>query len=166
MSTENISPVVTDNLEWLPLLLPGSDGIYVKVLRVEENIGRVVAKVKFSQNSSVPRHYHFCQAVAYTISGSWEYDEGKFNVGDVAVEPVGNLHQATSTEGTEMLLVFDTDSIHGHLLDNYYPDGSVIRIGVSLFKQLEGKSMADIATFDPTPYIEFFSSYSAAEDSH
>lgn len=163
MSDSNISPVVVDTFSWLPLTLPESEGVFIKVLRVVEAEGRAVVKVKMAPGSSAPKHFHFCRAVAYTIAGSWDYDEGGFNAGDVAVEPEGNLHQATSDAGTEMLLVFDTSYEDGRLLDNYMSDGSVIRIGLDLLKQLEHKAPEDIVDFDALPFIDIFANATLAE---
>lgn len=163
MSKANISPVVVDNFSWLPLTLPESEGVFIKVLRVVEAEGRAVVKVKMAPGTSAPKHFHFCRAVAYTIEGSWDYDEGGFSAGDVAVEPEGNLHQATSQLGTEMLLVFDTDYEDGRLLDNYMSDGSVIRIGLPLLKQLEQKELQEIVDFDPFPFIDIFATTAVAE---
>lgn len=163
MSYLELSPVVVDNFDWLPLALPESEGIFIKVLRVDAASGRAVLKIKMAPDSAAPKHYHFCRAVAYTISGSWDYDEGGFQAGDVAVEPIGNFHQATSTNGTEMMLVFDTHFEDGRLLDNYMSDGSVVRIGIQLLQQLEAKNLADMVDFNPMPYIQIFANVATAE---
>lgn len=153
--------IVREPKHWVPFGLPESEGVFMKIYRVDEAAGRAVIKVRFEAGASAPRHYHFCTAVAYTLSGHWEYDEGDFWPGDVAVEPVGNNHQPSSDQGTEMMLVFDTDN--GLLLDNYLTDGSVIRIGLSLLQAMNGKTTEDLAGFDPMPHITFFESAEAAE---
>ena len=55
-----------------------------------------------------------------------------------------------------MLIVFDTDN--GLLLDNFLSDGTVVRFGLPLLMAIEGKSLADMESFDPSPYVEVFSS--------
>ena len=146
---------------WIPFGLPESEGVFMKIYRADEETGRAVIKVKFEPGASAPRHYHFCTAVAHTLSGHWEYDEGDFWPGDTAIEPIGNNHQPSSDQGTEMLLVFDTDN--GLLLDNYLSDGSVIRIGLSLLQAMEGKTTEDLANFDPLPHLTVFGSAAEAE---
>lgn len=153
--------IVREPVGWVPFGLPESEGVFVKIYRVDEAAGRAVLKARFEPGASAPRHYHFCRAVAYTLSGHWEYDEGDFRSGDVAVEGVGNNHQPSSDEGTEMMLVFDTDN--GLLLDNYLSDGSVIRIGMSLLKAMLGKTAEQLQEFDPMPHISFFANAEAAE---
>jgi len=133
--------------DYIPIPLPGAEGVAIKVLKVDAPSRRVVAKVKFAPGSRMPRHLHHCRAVAYTMSGEWAYDEGSFSTGDAAVEQVGNVHTPWSDTGTEMFLVFDGDD-KGNFLDNYLDDGTVIRIGLPLLQALEGISLAEASAMD------------------
>lgn len=155
------TPVIPDNLEWLPVPVAGSEGLMLKVLRVDEEAGRAVLKARFAPGTVIPRHYHYCRAVAYTVSGSWDYDEGHFRTGDVAYENVGHNHQARSDEGSELFLVFDTDC--GLLLDNFMEDGSAVRFGLSLLKQLEGATLEQYQAMDLTPHVQLVPAGQAAQ---
>lgn len=143
MSAEDeITIIRGDEGEFVELPLPGQKGITTRLIRVDEENNQVVMHVRFEPGSYAPRHYHYCRAVAYTISGAWEYDEGKFYPGDVAYEKTGNLHTPFSDEGAEIMLVLSADD--KKYLDNYMECGSIIRYTLDTFKFFEGKSQADI----------------------
>ncbi len=144
--------VVADDIPYIPFALPESEGVFIKILRADEQEKRVIAKVRFEPGASAPRHHHYCRAIAHTLSGSWKYDEGSFSAGDTAVEPVGNTHTPSSEEGTEMLLILDSDS--DDFLDNYLSCGTCIRLGMRAFKALEGLSLEDAATLDIQSLVE------------
>ena len=127
--------IIAQPKDWLPLTVPGAEGVSVKVLKADEGKNRVVIMAKFAPGSRMPYHVHHCSAVAYTLSGSWDYDEGHFETGDVAYESIGNAHVPWSDEGTEMVIVFDSPT--GQYLDNVLPDGTVVHMGMPLFKALE-----------------------------
>lgn len=63
----------------------GSDDL-MKVLHVDEELGQVVFVQRFGRDTTHMRHTHHCTAVAYTLSGCWEYDGDKFPTGVVAFE--------------------------------------------------------------------------------
>ncbi|MCZ6831497.1 MAG: cupin domain-containing protein, partial [Gammaproteobacteria bacterium] len=88
--SEEMSIIRDENQEYLSLPLPGAEGVFAKVLKVDEARDRVVVKIRFEAGSRLPRHIHHCRAVAYTMSGEWAYDEGSFKPGDTAFELEGN----------------------------------------------------------------------------
>lgn len=153
MTTELSTTILDDaGQEYIPLVMPGAEGVFVKVLKADETNRRVVAKVKFEANAKMPRHTHHCRAVAYTISGEWEYDSGRFTPGVVAYETVGENHQPFSRTGTEMFLIFDSDG--DRWLDNHLSDGTTIHLGMPFFKAFEGISRRDAEKLDLTKLVD------------
>lgn len=146
MQTEEMSILRDSEQEWLPIPLPGSDGVMIKVLKADVKADRVVAKILFEPGSSLPRHVHHCRAVAYTVDGGWSYDEGAFSPGEVAWEEVGNDHTPVSEHGSELFVVFDGQD--GRYLDNYLSDGSIVEIGMPLFEALQGLTHDQALTLD------------------
>ena len=140
--------------DWLDLTgkVPGSEGVSIKLHRADAESGRVVLAAKFAPGASMPRHVHHCTAFAYTISGSWSYDEGTFHAGDMAVESLGNNHLPWSDEGTEMVICFDSPS--GLYLDNQLEDGTCFHMGMPLFKKLEGMNAGQWASFNVLEHVE------------
>jgi len=152
MSNPELTIINDDNQPYLPAPIPGSEGVYFKVLKADEANNRVVMKFKFGADSKLPRHVHHCRAVAYTISGEWEYDEGAFQTGHVAYEDVGNDHTPLSKTGAELFLFFDSDN--GLFLDNYLECGTVLKMGMPFFKAYEGVSVEEAAAINPEEVIE------------
>ena len=99
MNTDSMSIIRDGAQEWLRIPLPGAEGVSVKVLKADEEMDRVVVKIRFSPGSRMPRHVHYCRAIAYTISGEWAYDEGAFGPGETAWEDEGNDHTPWSDKG-------------------------------------------------------------------
>ena len=132
--------------DWIPVAIPGAEGTYIKVYKADEEKQRVVVGVKFSPGAKLPRHVHHCTAVAYTVSGTWAYDEGSFEPNDVAYENLGNDHTPWSDKGAELFIVFDSPD--GRYIDNYLEDGSILHMGMPFMKALEGISLADFAQLD------------------
>jgi len=152
MSNPELTIINDDTQPYLPLPIPGSEGMYFKVLKADERHNRVVMKFKFDADTRLPRHVHHCRAIAYTIAGEWEYDEGAFKTGHVAYEEVGNDHTPLSNTGAELFLFFDSDD--GRFLDNYLECGTVLRLGMSFFKAYEGVSAEEAANINPEEVIE------------
>ncbi|WP_440875045.1 cupin domain-containing protein [Thalassotalea sp. PLHSN55] len=132
--------------DWLPIAIPGAEGTSLKVYKADEENQRVLIGVKFEPNAKMPRHVHHCTAIAYTLAGTWAYDEGSFEQGDVAYESVGNDHTPWSDEGAELFIVFDSPD--GRYIDNYMPDGSILHMGFPFLKALEGLSLTDFSKLD------------------
>lgn len=147
--------VLRDDLEEIPLLIPDTEGVWFKVLKADEEAGRVIVKARFEANSRMPRHTHHCRAVAFTVSGEWEYENGSFESGDVAYESVGEEHTPTSMTGAEMLIVFDGDGGSDRWLDNHLSDGRIMRVGMRFFKALERTTLEHAATLVLDDLVDF-----------
>ena len=152
MSDESMSILRDGNQDWLPIPLPGAEGVFVKVLKADEAMDRVAVKVRFEPGSRMPRHIHHCRAVAYTVSGNWAYDEGAFGPGETAWEDEGNDHTPWSDEGAELFIVFDGKD--GRYLDNILPDGTVVKLDMPFLKAYEGLSLDEAAAIDPMTLVE------------
>lgn len=151
MSQQELS-IVQEPRDWLPLMLPGTEGVSVKVYRVDEARRTVVLKARFAPGARMPRHQHHCRAIAYTVSGHWAYDEGVFATGDVAYELFGNDHIPYSDTGTEMFITFVSDT--DQFLDNDLPDGSTLHLGLPWFKALEGVTLEQYKQLDQSALVQ------------
>ncbi len=152
MSTDEMSILRDGNQEWVSIPLPGAEGVSVKVLKADEKMDRVVVKIRFAPGSRLPRHVHHCRAVAYTISGEWEYDEGAFSPGESAWEDAGNDHTPWSDKGAELFIVFDGQD--GRYLDNYLEDGTIVKLDMPFLKAYEGITQAEADKLDPLSLVE------------
>ena len=152
MINESMSIMRDGEQDYLPIPLPGAEGVYVKILKADADMDRVVVKIKFDAGSRMPRHYHYCRAIAYTISGNWAYDEGSFSPGESAWEDEGNDHTPWSDEGAELFIVFDGKD--GRYLDNILPDGTIVKLDLPFFKAFEGLTLAEAAQVDAQSLVE------------
>jgi quercetin dioxygenase-like cupin family protein len=151
MAEQELS-IVKEPRDWLPLVLPGTEGVSIKVYKVDEQRRTVVLKARFAPGSRMPRHQHHCRAVAYTISGGWAYDEGGFAAGDLAYELFGNDHVPSSETGTEMFITFVSDT--DQFLDNELPDGNTLHLGLPWFKALEGVTLEQYQKLDQMALVQ------------
>ncbi|MFV0679868.1 cupin domain-containing protein [Ottowia sp.] len=151
MAQEELS-IIAEPRDWLPLALPGTEGVSVKVYKVDEANRTVVLKARFDPGSRMPRHQHHCRAIAYTVSGEWAYDEGSFAPGALAYEMFGNDHIPFSEKGTEMFITFVSDT--DQFLDNDLPDGSTLHLGLPWFKALEGATLEQYQKLDQMSLVE------------
>lgn len=126
----------SDDREWIPLPLIPKGEAWIKVIHADEERGNVVFKFHFSRDCELPAHTHHCHAIAYTISGEWEYEGMKLPEGALAYEPVDSLHTPSSGPGAELVVFLNSDT--DQFLINHLPDGTDIPFDMSFFKQLEG----------------------------
>jgi len=152
MINDSMSIMRDADQDYLPIPLPGAEGVFVKVLKADVEMDRVVVKIKFGPGTRMPRHIHHCRAIAYTISGSWEYDEGAFATGESAWEDETNDHTPWSDEGAELFIVFDGKD--GRYLDNFMPDGSIVKLDMPFLKAYEGLTLAEAAQIDVLSLVE------------
>ena len=107
MSTTHEDPTrvyTSEERAWLPLPgIPKGEG-WIKVIHADEELGKVVFKFRFSADCELPPHTHHCHAIAYTISGEWEYEGLKLPEGAIAYEPVASTHTPSSEPGAEMVV--------------------------------------------------------------
>jgi len=94
-----------------------------------------VFQFRFSPDSESPPHTHRCHAIAYTISGEWEYEGVKLTAGSVAYEPIDSRHTPSSATGAELVVFLASDS--GVFLVNELPDGTEAILDMDVFKRLD-----------------------------
>lgn len=87
----------TEELPWAEL----APGIEMKVLRVGGDSGRYTLMNRFAPGTVLPRHYHHGEVHAWTIAGTWGYEEYDWtaSAGDYIYEPAGSVHTLTVPEG-------------------------------------------------------------------
>ncbi len=122
-----------DDRPWLPL--DGDGENFMKIVSVDEQQKQVVLIVKFGPNAVYPQHLHHAGAVAYTLEGEWEYEEGVLPVGSWALEPPGTEHTPiVSGKGAKILAVLT--SADDRFVEVPLPDGSVLKQDLEYFKHL------------------------------
>lgn len=99
----------------------------------------MVFQFRFEPATVLPEHVHHCQAIAYTISGEWEYEGLKLPAGAVAYEPPGSTHKPSSGPGAELIVVLSSDS--HRFLENHMPDGSTFEMDMAFFQLLDGMTL-------------------------
>lgn len=126
---------------WIPV--PAMPGAFAKLLVADETLKRVVFLFRFAPGAVLPRHRHLCHAIAYTICGEWEYEQGTLRAGSIAYEPVGSEHTPSSAKGAELVVVLQSES--DEFLENLMPDGSTVRMDTRFFKMMESLTPEQIA---------------------
>lgn len=128
---------------WIPLPnIPKGEG-WIKVIHADDERGVVLFKFRFSPECELVPHTHKCHAIAYTISGEWEYEGLKLPAGAVAYEPVDSVHTPSSGPGAELFVALTSED--DRFLINHMPDGSEWEFDMGFFKQLEAvRSEEDI----------------------
>ncbi|TMK41443.1 MAG: hypothetical protein E6G56_04310 [Actinobacteria bacterium] len=140
-TTEDPTRVIESaDQDWLEI--PLSPGAYIKVIVADEERKQVVFQFRFDPGTVLPRHRHKCHAIAYTVSGEWEYEGLRLPAGALAYEPVESEHTPSSEPGAELVVFLKSET--DDFLVNYMPDGSEIPMDMGFFKALEGASQADI----------------------
>ena len=126
----------SEDRQWLPLPGIPRGEAWIKVIHADEDLGKVVFKFRFGPGCELAPHTHKCHAIAYTISGEWEYEGLKLPEGAIAYEPVESLHTPSSGPGAELVVVLSSDT--DQFLVNHMSDGTDIPFDIGFFKQLEG----------------------------
>jgi quercetin dioxygenase-like cupin family protein len=89
------------------------EGVELKVLRVGGPSGTYTLMTRFAPGITLPKHRHFGEVHAYTISGRWHYREYDWvsETGDYVYEPPNSTHTLTvppDNDGpTEVVFVID-----------------------------------------------------------
>lgn len=126
----------SDDKDWIPVpLMPKGEG-WIKVIHADEARKTVIFKFRFSPGCELAPHTHKCHAVAYTISGEWEYEGLKLPEGAIAYEPVDSTHTPSSDPGAELVVMLQSES--DQFLVNHMSDGSDVAFDMGFFKTLEG----------------------------
>ena len=81
--------VPSAQLPWFPFL---SEGIHLKLLRVNPSTGEMVLLIRVQPGAGLGTHYHHGVVVAYTISGQWRYRDADWvaGPGDAIIGPAGS----------------------------------------------------------------------------
>lgn len=125
----------SDDRDWIPVpMVPKGEG-WIKVIHADEERKAVIFKFRFSPGCELAPHTHKCHAVAYTISGEWEYEGLKLPEGAIAYEPVDSTHTPSSGPGAELVVMLQSES--DQFLVNHMPDGSDVAFDMGFFKALE-----------------------------
>ncbi len=130
--------------DWLPI--PTVDGAFLKVLVADPVEKQVVFQFRFAPGTQLPEHLHHCQAIAYTISGEWEYEGLKLPAGAIAYEPPGSTHTPSSGPGSELVVFLRSES--DRFLENHMPDGSTFEMDMAFFQAVDGISLEEAAALD------------------
>ena len=94
--------------EWLPLIEKGvkTDGVYVKVLRSDENTKRSpTVLLKFEPGASYPNHNHPAGEEVFILEGEIRFGPNQLNAGDYLYTPPKKTHSVFSSTGCTLLLV-------------------------------------------------------------
>jgi quercetin dioxygenase-like cupin family protein len=121
---------------WIPLPNIPKGEAWIKIINTDEERGIVIFKFRFSPDCELVPHSHACHAIAYTISGEWEYEGLTLPEGAVAYEPVDSTHTPSSAPGAELVVVLNSQT--DKFLVNHMPDGSEWVFDMAFFKMLEG----------------------------
>jgi quercetin dioxygenase-like cupin family protein len=143
-TTEDATRVYTsDELEWIPLPGIPKGEAWFKVIHADPERNVVIFRFRFSPACELAPHTHKCHAIAYTISGEWEYEGLKLPQGATAYEPVDSTHTPSSEDGAELVVFLTSQS--DQFLVNHMPDGSDVPFDMAFFKAMEGISAEDAA---------------------
>lgn len=118
---------------WLPL--DGDGENFMKIIAVDGERKQVVLMVKFGPNAVYPQHIHKATAVAYTVAGEWEYEEGVLSEGAWALEPPGTDHTpVVSSKGATILAILTSDT--DEFVEVPLPGGGVLKQDLAYFQHL------------------------------
>jgi len=133
----------SDDREWIPIPLIPKGEAWMKVIHVDTELGNVIFKFRFSPGCELTPHTHRCHAIAYTISGEWEYEGLKLKEGAVAYEPVASTHTPSSGPGAELVVFLHSEE--DRFIVNHMADGSDIEFDTGFFQAMEGITAEDAA---------------------
>jgi quercetin dioxygenase-like cupin family protein len=130
--------------DWITI--PNVTGANIKVIVADEELKQVIFKFKFDPGTELPPHTHKCHAIAYTISGEWEYEGLKLPEGAIAYEPVESVHTPSSEHGAELVVFLKSQD--DQFLINHMPDGSEFTMDMAFFKTIEGITAEDASKLE------------------
>ena len=125
-----------DDKPWYTFLETPSDKM--KILHIDEEAQQVVFVQRFGPNTRHHQHTHHCTAIAYTLSGTWVYDETEIAEGTLAYEPYKSRHTPMTTNSNEadVLVILTAINKDGRLLELHGEDGSSFELNIDVFKQM------------------------------
>ena len=107
MTTFDIPRAIHRREDELPFVDIG-DGMAMQVLHIDVEKGLWVIRNRFPPGARVQRHKHTGEVFAFTLAGSWKYDEYPDinTAGSYLYEPAGSIHTLvvpeTNTEDTDV----------------------------------------------------------------
>jgi quercetin dioxygenase-like cupin family protein len=128
--------ITSHDREWIEIPHIPKGQAWLKVVHADPELNKVVFKFRFSPGCELPPHTHRCHAIAYTISGEWEYEGLTLPAGAIAYEPVASRHAPTSGPGAELVVVLDSDD--DQFLLNHLPDGTEVPFDMAFFQAALG----------------------------
>jgi quercetin dioxygenase-like cupin family protein len=124
--------ITSHDRDWIEVPHIPKGKAWLKVIHADPELNKVVFKFRFSPGCELPAHTHRCHAIAYTISGEWEYEGLTLPEGAIAYEPVESVHAPTSGPGAELVVVLDSDD--DQFLINHLPDGTDVPFDMAFFQ--------------------------------
>ncbi|GAB4150526.1 MAG: hypothetical protein Tsb0016_22240 [Sphingomonadales bacterium] len=122
-----------DERPWLPIDAAGEN--FMKIVSIDEDAKQVVLLVKFAPHAIYPKHKHVASAVAHTLAGEWEYEEGTLPVGAWAIEPPGTDHTPiVSAQGATILAILTSND--DRYVEVPLEDVTVLHQDLAYFKRL------------------------------
>jgi quercetin dioxygenase-like cupin family protein len=124
MTAPDVGFVAAADAPWVQ----AGDGAELKVFRVDLDRGLWVIANRFAPGFSTPMHRHTGEVNAFTLSGSWLYDEYgvHYGPGSYVYEPANSVHTLrvpeSNTEVTEVIFTIDGALVY------VTPDGTVLGI--------------------------------------
>ncbi len=121
----------------------------MKLLHIDEVAQQVVFVQRFSPNTRHHKHTHHCTAIAYTLSGTWVYDETEIPVGTLAYEPFGSTHTPMTTNGNvaDVLVILTAINKDGRFLELHGEDGHTFELNLDVFKLMNSMSPEEFLDF-------------------
>lgn len=97
--------VRSQQLEWQPLNEPGVTGIFVKVLRFDEQTHRApTILLKFEAGATYPAHNHPGGEEVFVLEGDIKLGKDHLFAGDYLYTPPDGKHAVSSKNGCVVLL--------------------------------------------------------------
>jgi quercetin dioxygenase-like cupin family protein len=92
-------------LAWKPLDEPDVAGVYVKVLRYDEESGRApTILLKFDAGATYPAHSHPGGEEVFVLEGEIQFGPDRLGAGDYLYTAPGNAHGVRSERGCVILV--------------------------------------------------------------
>ena len=104
--TESFTQLVrSDQIEWQPLTEPGVTGVYVKVLRFDQETWRApTILLKFDAGATYPAHDHPGGEEIFVIEGDLKLGKDHLYAGDYLYTPPNGKHAVRSENGCVVLV--------------------------------------------------------------
>ena len=121
----------------------------IRLLHVDETAQQVVFVQRFSADTRHHMHTHHCTAIAYTLSGTWKYDDTEIPEGTLAYEPYKSTHTPMTSDGNvaEVLVILTAINKDGRFLELHGEDGESFELNLEVFKLMDSMSPEEFLDF-------------------